>query len=118
MAWSALSGPSPLRLRDEQGGTVVSLMAGLTIGRNRRQADYVLNDRQVSGLHARVEQVAGALVLVDQHSANGTFVGEQRVERCLLRPGLRLRLGQTELVVEPVVFVGREHTGQQALPQS
>ena len=118
MEWSALSSSVALRLRDEQSGAAVSLTAGLTIGRNQRQADYVLHDRQVSGLHARVERVAGALVLVDQHSANGTFVGEERVERCLLTPGLRLRLGQTTLVVEAAVFVGDEHTGQRTLLQT
>lgn len=100
MAWSALVNTPSLTLRDEGRNTTVPLIAGLTIGRNRRRVDFALDDRQVSGLHARVEQVAGALVLVDQGSGNGTFVGEQRVGRCLLVPGLRLRLGETILSVE------------------
>ncbi|MFN8540009.1 MAG: FHA domain-containing protein [Thermomicrobiales bacterium] len=99
MEWSALFEPPALQLREGRSGVTVPIAAGLTIGRNRK-ADHVLNDPQVSGIHARVERVAGALVLVDQQSSNGTFVGEQRVTRCLLVPGVRLTLGETLFVVE------------------
>jgi pSer/pThr/pTyr-binding forkhead associated (FHA) protein len=100
MEWSALLSAPALQLRDERTKATVPIAAGLTIGRNRRRADHLLDDPQVSGLHAKIERVAGALVLVDQGSANGTFVGEQRVTRCLLVPGVRLTLGETMLVVE------------------
>jgi pSer/pThr/pTyr-binding forkhead associated (FHA) protein len=100
MEWSALTDPPALQLRDERSKATVPIAAGLTIGRNRRRADHVLDDPQVSGLHAKVEQVAGALVLVDQGSANGMYTGEQRVLRCLLVPGVRLTLGETVLIIE------------------
>jgi pSer/pThr/pTyr-binding forkhead associated (FHA) protein len=100
MAWSALPAPPALRLRDERNGATVQIAPGLTIGRNRRSASFLLDDPKVSGLHARVDQVAGALVLVDPGSSNGTYVDSQRVGRCLLVPGLRLTLGSTVLVVE------------------
>ncbi len=96
--------PNGLRLvvtAGEQRGDAVALRDGATLGRSAIRADFVLRDPEVSGLHARVERPGEAdlPVLVDAGSTNGTFVNGERVERRALRPGDRVRLGQSELVV-------------------
>lgn len=99
-AWT----PPPLQLlvtTGEQAGHAMPLVAGLTIGRNPAAATFVLTDPEVSGLHARVEQNGGLPVLVDTNSRNGTYVNGERIARRPLRPGDRVTVGQSQLVVVP-----------------
>jgi transcriptional regulator with AAA-type ATPase domain len=70
----------------------------ITIGASPA-ADLVLNDRAVSGLHARVEPARGGLVVRDLGSRNGTFVDGVRAVLARLARGTRLRLGRTDLSV-------------------
>lgn len=58
----------------------------------------VLDDRDVSRRHARLELVDDRVVLTDLGSTNGTFVNDERVTRRVLEPGDRLRIGRFELV--------------------
>lgn len=50
-------------------------------------------DRDASANHAEVRRDAGSWVLLDLKSRNGTFVGGQRVERHILRPGDEVTFG-------------------------
>lgn len=72
----------------------------VTVGR-RPEADVPLTwDSEVSRLHAVFERVGGEWTILDDGlSANGTFVGEQRVTgRRRLRDGDVVRFGRTGVV--------------------
>jgi FHA domain len=72
----------------------------LTIGR-RPENDVALPwDSGVSRLHAVIERAAGEWILIDDGlSANGTFVGQERVQgRRRLSDGEGIRCGRTVLV--------------------
>jgi len=59
-----------------------------------------LTDAAVSRRHAWLTFRDGHWVLRDLDSTNGTCVNGEHVERCVLEPGDRLRLGSAELVVD------------------
>jgi hypothetical protein len=87
--------------RDARGNQRLLLLARdcdrIALGR-REEADVMLDwDSEVSRLHAIVERVGGQwTVLDDGLSANGTFLGSERVQgRRRLADGDLLRLGQT-----------------------
>ena len=70
-------------------------------------------DLTVSTHHAELRQEQGGWVLVDLHSQNGTFVGEQRIQRRQLNAGDQVRFGAGG----PVVAVGfRRDEATPALP--
>lgn len=56
-------------------------------------------DRRISRYHAAVEATLGGVRIKDLGSANGMFVNGTQVDTAILRPGDRLRLGKTVLVV-------------------
>ncbi len=60
-----------------------------------------LTDPMVSKRHARLN-VSDVVEVLDLGSANGTFVGGELVQRAVVRPGDRILLGDTALVVEQV----------------
>ena len=55
----------------------------------------VLDDRDVSRRHARLEIVDNQLVLTDLGSTNGTYVNDVRVTRRVLAPGDRCASADT-----------------------
>jgi pSer/pThr/pTyr-binding forkhead associated (FHA) protein len=69
----------------------------VTIGRRSENDVALAWDSEVSRLHAVVESVAGEWILADDGlSANGTFVGPERVQgRRRLRDGEAIRCGRT-----------------------
>ena len=81
-------------------GIAVLLRDGLTIGRVSGRAEFILNDPEISSLHARIARNGGQPILIDADSTNGTFVNEERVTSRALAPGDRVRLGGVQLVVE------------------
>ncbi|MBI2706677.1 MAG: FHA domain-containing protein [Actinobacteria bacterium] len=66
-----------------------------------RDCDGMLvDDPTVSRRHIRLEPTEVGLVVVDLGSANGTFIDGDRIDDpVFLKPGSRLRLGETEIVV-------------------
>jgi hypothetical protein len=83
-----------LAITSEDGGTderVVDLP--VAFGRDPERADVVLSDRMVSRRHARLEADGDGVVLVDLDSANGTWIGDDRVERRPLEPDDVVTLG-------------------------
>jgi FHA domain-containing protein len=62
--------------------------------------DVLVNDGSVSRRHARLERRGSSWFVVDQGSANGTFLDSQRVSDALLRPGQELRFGAVAFGVE------------------
>jgi len=74
----------------------------VAIGRDPA-SDVVLDDPLVSRHHARVERRGDALIVRDDGSSNGTWVGAHRVDEVVLRPGLTIRIGGAHLVFKPGV---------------
>lgn len=69
----------------------------LTIGRSSRN-DICISDPFASRLHAEIRRENDQVLLVDNGSANGTFVNGQRVSATLrLQPGDVVRIGETEI---------------------
>src|SRR5213082_2616868 len=73
---------------------------------NLGRADYndiVFPDPSISTSHAKLQRREGVWVLVDLDSTNGTFVeGEQVKGEAPLGPGAMVRLGDVQLLFEPV----------------
>jgi hypothetical protein len=90
-----------LVVRDDRGVEQRVLMTGdaLRFGRGLDN-DVVLDSLSVSREHARLTRTDG-LAIEDLGSRNGTFVNGVRVQRARVAPGDRIRLGATEVRVEP-----------------
>ncbi|HEX2123928.1 MAG TPA: SpoIIE family protein phosphatase [Thermoanaerobaculia bacterium] len=74
--------------------------AAVSIGR-ASDCSIPIKDRYLSRKHAEIVAIGNAWVLKDLGSANGTYLNGSRVERDeTLRPGDRIRLGDTEIVFE------------------
>src|SRR6266513_1352247 len=109
--------PSPRSAAEGGGGVFASFLVrsgGLTGQRlsvktpvvNIGRADYndlVVPDPSVSTSHAKLQRREGVWILVDLDSTNGTFVDEEQVKgEAPLAPGAEVRLGDVELVFEPI----------------
>jgi pSer/pThr/pTyr-binding forkhead associated (FHA) protein len=69
---------------------------GIWIGRDPRCA-VVLTDETVSGEHAWIVPMDGAVVLIDKGSSNGTYVNSadsERISRVGLKDGDRIYIGR------------------------
>jgi ABC-type multidrug transport system ATPase subunit/pSer/pThr/pTyr-binding forkhead associated (FHA) protein/ABC-type polysaccharide/polyol phosphate export permease len=62
--------------------------------------DIVVTNPVVSGRHARLYLDRGRLVLEDQTSTNGTWLGGQRVHRVIVRVGDAVMLGSHRLEID------------------
>jgi len=58
-----------------------------------------LDDKKVSRKHAKVFREGDSVILEDMGSRNGTFVGEDRITRAVLRDGDVFRVGATKVRV-------------------
>jgi phosphoserine phosphatase RsbU/P len=83
-----------LQIHDTVGEREVALdHFPYSIGR-RETNDLRLAGSEVSREHAEIVQEGGRLILRDRESRYGTFVNEDQVSECDLRPGDRIRLGR------------------------
>jgi pSer/pThr/pTyr-binding forkhead associated (FHA) protein len=69
----------------------------VTIGRHSN-SDIALDDPRVSRRHARIEYRHGAFTIRDLNSANGIWLGMQRVDEHTLQDGDTIRVGEAQLV--------------------
>jgi len=70
----------------------------LKIGRSST-SDLILQDLNVSRLHAELVKRSEGYFILDAGGKNGTFVNDRRIEEpTLLKPGDRVRMGATTLV--------------------
>ena len=88
-----------LRLVPVSGAPLEITMDSVLIGRDPT-ADIVVADGSVSRKHARIERRGLAWAVVDQGSANGTFLDSHRVADAALRNGQELRIGAVPFRVE------------------
>jgi DNA-binding NtrC family response regulator len=66
------------------------------------ECDLVLSEPTVSRTHFRIDNEAGAFVIRDLSSTNGTWIDQFRIKEAWLRPGTVLKAGQAQLRFEPV----------------
>src|SRR5215469_10127776 len=90
----SLSGGSALPLVVRTGESELSLPAGPSylIGRDPK-CDIVIADARVSWRHAVLRLEDGHWMLVDRASTNGTYAGNQRVDRVEIDGECLVRLG-------------------------
>jgi len=84
------------------GGARYPLPAGASVVGRSDEADITISDGYISRRHARFTVGESGISIADLGSANGTFIGEERLEPEAehdLAVGDALRLGQTELTV-------------------
>ena len=83
----------------------------LEIGREPG-AGLVLDDPNVSRVHAQLQvRPDGAVELLDQRSANGTFVNGERIDRHLLQAGDDVRIGPYTLTFDGAQLAARNQRG-------
>jgi hypothetical protein len=81
-------------------GMIYDLDGNLVLGRGDR-AEIRLEDPFASSSHARIYEQAGALVLEDLGSTNGTYLNEELLDTPRpLHPGDHVRIGDSEFVFE------------------
>jgi serine phosphatase RsbU (regulator of sigma subunit) len=86
-----------IRPKDYEPSTVKLDRLKLTIGRSSRN-DICISDPFASRLHAEIKRENDMVMLVDNGSANGTFVNGKRVNGSLqLHVGDQVRIGETEI---------------------
>jgi DNA-binding NtrC family response regulator len=71
----------------------------LAIGTSSDNA-LVLADPAVSRYHLELRRTPEGVQLIDLGSRNGTWVGSVRIDRGIVAPGTRLRVGETTLLLE------------------
>lgn len=73
----------------------------MTIGRAPENG-LVINDNNVSRVHAKVQLASNRVVVVDNGSRNGVYVNDRKVSQQPINPGDRVVIGQTviELVAD------------------
>jgi hypothetical protein len=96
---------SILRLIPASGPEVEVTDERAVVGRDA-SCDVVVNDVSVSRKHARLERVGSSWAVIDQRSANGTFLDGQRVSESMLAEGQELRFGAINYRVEFVTDTG------------
>ena len=88
--------------RSEAGPFTFRLMPGAikTIGRSTT-ADFIVDAGMVSRFHCRLTATRDEQVEIqDLESTNGTFVNDRRVQRGVVAPGDRVRVGRVEMIVK------------------
>jgi signal transduction histidine kinase/pSer/pThr/pTyr-binding forkhead associated (FHA) protein len=93
----------------DQGKRFELIDRAVGLGRDGSNA-IRLHDHEVSRKHAEVRCEGDGFRVVDVGSANGTYVNDEAVEQAPLKPGDRLRLGQTEMLFDAAPPAARELT--------
>ena len=88
-----------LRLVPPIGDPIEVTKDQVMVGRDP-SCELVLGDGSVSRKHARIERRGAGWAVVDQASANGTFLDSQRIADSALRNGQEIRFGAVSYKVE------------------
>src|SRR5512138_2305969 len=88
-----------LRLVPATGNPIEVTQESALVGRDPA-CDVVLPDGSVSRKHARLELRGGTWFVVDQGSANGTFLDSVRATDTPVRSGQEIRFGALSFRVE------------------
>ncbi|ATB37359.1 sigma-54-dependent Fis family transcriptional regulator [Cystobacter fuscus] len=102
--------PAQVRIKQGINETVHKLQGdSFTVGKDA-SCDLVVQDSFISGRHLKVVRRDGLFQVVDTNSTNGTWLGPVRVFEVQVGLPTTLRLGQTELTLEPVTAARREQS--------
>lgn len=71
-----------------------------SVGRNP-DSRIILPDWSVSRRHAKIRVKQAEVTVFDLKSRNGTFVGDRRINSCVITPGQEIRFGDFRLVLIP-----------------
>ncbi|MFL5355315.1 sigma 54-interacting transcriptional regulator [Archangium sp.] len=102
--------PAQVRIKHGANETVQKLGGdkdSFTVGKDP-SCDLVIQDPFMSGRHLKVTRREGHFHVVDTNSTNGTWMGSVRVYEVLVGLPTTLRLGETELILEPVSAARKE----------
>jgi DNA-binding NtrC family response regulator len=102
--------PAQVRIKHGANETVQKLGGdkdSFTVGKDP-SCDLVIQDPFMSGRHLKVTRREGHFHVVDTNSTNGTWMGSVRVYEVLVGLPTTLRLGETELILEPVSATRKE----------
>ncbi len=83
-------------------GRHITLRKGSLVVGKAKECRLRLRDKLLSRRHLELMVTAEGIVAHDLDSTNGTRIDNQRIERAVLQPGARLRLGNTLLVLLPL----------------
>jgi pSer/pThr/pTyr-binding forkhead associated (FHA) protein len=75
-----------------------------TLGRSEDN-DIVIDHPKVSRYHARIERHGNNFIIHDLGSANGTYLGQQRIERHTLRHTDTLNIGPAQVIFKDVTQI-------------
>lgn len=84
----------------EFGDRVIELNLGVSQLGRCPESDVHIEHPTVSARHCEIVLAADGVVVRDCGSANGTFVGGERIKEARVSAGQTLRLGEVELLVE------------------
>ena len=111
---STLNGLRPLNLPPDYKLAALKVLDGpdqdaylefgerkIYLGR-RDKNEFILTDHNASRLHAWIAYERHRHVLYDANSTNGTFVGEEQIERCVLQDGDQITIGSTIIKYEVI----------------
>ena len=108
-----------LRLVPASGAAPIDVSNDSALVGRDPTCDVVVSDGSVSRKHARLERRGEEWAVVDQGSANGTFVDSQRIVESPIRSGQELRFGAIPFTVE--IAGAEDDTGativQSAMPE-
>src|SRR4051812_30771123 len=97
-----------LVIKGPDRGESVRLTQGSVAFGSAPSCELVLTDKTVSRKHLVAELVGDEVLMIDQGSTNGTFIGDSRFEKIAIGFGAEVKLGRTvvkflpdEEVVEP-----------------
>jgi pSer/pThr/pTyr-binding forkhead associated (FHA) protein len=98
---------SSFQLLDPKSGKFWWLKDGCNrIGRGFDN-DIVISDESISRRHARLTITGGNVFLEDLNSANGVFVGQERIGKSAVFVDTVIRLGRCELVLKRPNLIGQ-----------
>jgi ATP-binding cassette subfamily C protein len=81
-----------------RAGTEVAVPGGVaTIGR-ALDCTVIVEERDVSRRHAKIEATPDGLLLTDTASSTGTWIDSTEVKSCVIQPGDRVRLGENATI--------------------
>ncbi len=102
--------PAQVRVRQGAQEAVHKLQSdSFTVGKDPT-CDLVVQDPFISGRHLKVVRREGTFQVVDTHSTNGTWLGPVRVFEVQVGLPTTLRVGETDLILEPVSATRREQS--------
>jgi len=100
-----------IRYTDPDGNLTERLLSDnpLTVGRSP-DADIITLDERASRMHCGVRLWDGEYYVKDLKSKNGTYLNQKRVEMAKIKPGDKIRLGNSILTVDDKKSAGTDTT--------